>query len=214
MLVLGLSSLQGRAQENPKLFAALDIFRNKSFIGNTYLGLNVGSQLFQWHFLAPEVGYEYHFGRLRERQEVNPQDPNYQAPSKFRSRFSSHSFSLAPKLIFGNEEAALVLIPQYNWGKITATGQFLEASGRRYQLVESQQVSNPINFWSFAAGVEGDLFNSDLLHFSLLVKYHLLDSEESLRQLDLESTELQPVGGSADGIGLSFRVYLDLLDLL
>ena len=63
-------------------------------------------------------------------------------------------------------------------------------------------------------GVEGDLFNSHLIHFSILVKYHLLNSEESLQQLDLESTDLRSTGGSEDGIGLSFRIYFDFLQLL
>lgn len=213
-LLIGFLSFQATAQEEPKIYAGIDYFRNKSFSDNSYFNLNLGSQIFRWHILAPEIGYEYHLGRLRERNERDLRDPNAVAPSQLRTRFSSHTFSLAPKLIFGNEEAALVFIPQYNTGKITAKGEFLEVSGRRYELAEQQEITNSIDFWSFAVGVEGDLFNSHLIHFSILVKYHLLNSEESLQQLDLESTDLRSTGGSEDGIGLSFRIYFDFLQLL
>lgn len=195
------------------IYGGADYFRNTSYLANSYLNLNLGSQLFRWQFFAPEVGYDYHFGIVRDNNEIHPEEPNARAPSKLRTRFASHSFSVAPKVIIGDEEAAFVFLPQYNIGEINARGDLLRDTGRVYQLVEQQKVSNRISFWSFAAGVEGQFFDSDILHFSLLLKYHLLNTVDAFNQIDLENTNLKILGGSADGIGFAFRVYFDFFQI-
>lgn len=174
----------------------------------------MGSQLFRWQFIAPEIGYEYYFGIVRDNNELHPEEPNARAPSKLRTRFSTHTFSVAPKIIIGNEEAAFVFIPQYNIGKINARGDLLRDTGKDYTLTEQQRVTNSISFWNFSAGVEGQFFDSDILHFSLLLKYHLLNTENTFNQIDLENTNLKTLGGNGDGLGVSFRVYIDFLQLL
>jgi hypothetical protein len=200
-------------QSSTSVFGGADYFRNTGFNDNAYLGFNFGSQLFQWKVIAPEVGYEYHSGVVRDHIELHPEDPNARPPSKLSSRFSSHSFFVAPKLKIGKQEAALVIIPQYNIGTLKARGELLEDTGRNYVLTERQEVENDISFWSFAAGIEGDFFDLELLHFSLLLKYHLLDTKNPLRQIDLENSDLLSTGGSKDGLGVSFRVYFKFLQL-
>lgn len=211
--LFGSIGVAGFSQGKPVIYGGADYYRNKSFVANSYFNLNVGSQLFQWRFIAPEVGYEYHFGIVRDNNEVHPEEPNARAPSKVRSRFSTHTFSVAPKIIIGNEEAAFVFIPQYNIGNIKARRELLKDSGTNYFLTEQERVSNPINFWSFAAGVEGQFFDSDILLFAFLIKYHLLNTEDTFKEIELKNSDLKTTGGFKDGIGISFRVYFDVLQL-
>lgn len=202
------------AQGNPLIYGGVDYFRNKSFVANSYFNLSLGSQLFRWQFIAPEIGYEYHLGIVRDNNELHPEEPNARAPSKLRTRFSTHTFSVAPKILIGNKEAAFVFIPQYNTGKINGRGDLLRDTGRDYYLSDQIQITNSISYWSFSAGVEGQFFDSDFMHFSLLLKYHLLNSENTLDQIEFENSNLKSLGGSADGLGISFRVYFDFWQLL
>lgn len=151
---------------------------------------------------------------MRDNNELHPEEPNARAPSKIRARFLTHTFSVAPKIIIGNEEAAFVFIPQYNIGKINARGDLLRDNGRDYYLAEQQRVKNSFSFWSFVAGVEGQFFDSDILHFALLLKYHLLNTQDTLSQIDISSNNLKTPVGFADGFGISFRVYFDFLQLI
>lgn len=201
-------------QNSTSVFGGVDYFRNKDFKENAYFGFNFGSQLFQWNFIAPEIGYEYHSGVMRDNNELNPENPNARPPSKLSSRFISHTFSVAPKIVIGTEEAALVIIPQYNIGTLKARGDLLEDTGKEYVLVDRQEFTNDVSFWSFAAGIEGDFFDLEMLHFSLLLKYHLLNSKNPLRQIDFQNSSLLSTGGSKDGLGVSFRVYFKFLQLL
>ena len=211
MTLFGFSSF---AQVKPVLYGGVDYYRNTGFVSNAYANVNVGAQVFKWKFLAPEMGFEFHFGSPNDLEQLHPQDPNGRPPSKLETRFSSATFSVAPKIVFGNKEAAVVFVPQYNFGKITARGDLLKDSGKQYVLEEQQKVSGSTQFWSFAAGVEGQFWESDILHFSLLLKYSLLNSEEILDQIDVGEPALHSAGGSEDGLGLELRVYFDVLQLL
>lgn len=145
---------------------------------------------------------------------LNPSDPNARPPEKLNTRFSTNIFSLAPKLIFGNKEASLILIPQYNFGKISSRGDFLIDGGDQYLLEDQQRFSKDISFWSFAAGIEGQFFDSDVLHFGLYLKYNFLNSEDILKDINFQQSRLRSTGGSAEGLGLGFRVYFDFIPLL
>lgn len=202
------------SQVKPILYGGVDYIRDTGFEGNAYGNINFGAQVLKWKFIAPEIGFEHYFGSPRTREELNPLDANARATSKLETRFTTTNLSVAPKLIFGNDEAALVIVPQYNWGRIKSRGRLLDDTGRQYVLVDEQQFSEPISFWSFAAGVEGQFFESEVLHFSLLLKYNLIDSKSSLENIDFENSPLQSNGGSIQGLGLAFRVYFDVLELL
>lgn len=213
-LLISLLSYSSFGQLKPILYGGVDYYRNTGFLSNAHANVNVGSQLFKWHFLAPEVGFEYNFGSPNDREQLNPEDPNARPPSKLESRFSSRTFTIAPKIIIGNKEAAIVFLPQYNIGKISARGDLLKDTGNQYVLDERQRVSEATDFWSFATGIEGQFWESDILHFSLLLKYSLLNSEEILEQINVGAPALSSPGGSADGLGLTFRVYFDFMELL
>ena len=213
-VIFVLAAFTGSAQIKPVLYGGVDYYRNKGFEQNAYVNFHIGSQLFQWYFLAPEVGFEHYYGLVRDVEELNPNDPNARPPSKLNTRFTTNNFSIAPKLKFGNEEASLIVLPQYNFGKISSHGDLLKDIGDRYVLADRQRYSESIAFWSFAAGIEGQFYDSDILHFALLLKYTLLNSEEILSHIDFENSSLESAGGSADGLGVSFRVYFDALELM
>ncbi len=209
-LLLLLTSLSSFSQKYPVLYGGVEYYRDTGFEENAYINLNVGSQLFQWKFLAPEVGFDSYYGSPGTREFNYVGEPNSIAESKLKIQFSSYFFSLAPKLKFGDEEAALVLIPQYNIGKTKARGDLLVYNGDLYALEERNRYSENSSFWSFAVGAEGQIFNVDNLWFSLFFKYSFLNSEYAVESLDFSEYEIKAVGGSNDGLGVGFRVYYDL----
>lgn len=207
-------STSGFTQIRPILYGGFDYFRDKGFENDSYISFNVGSQLFKWKFLAPEAGFEHYFGIAEEKELLNPTDPNARPPEKINTRFTSNTFSLAPKLIFGNPEASLVFIPQYNFGKISGRGDLLKDTGNQYVLDDRQRFSKSFSFWSFAAGIEGEFFDIDLLHFGLYLKYNFLNSQDILNEIEFVDSEFGSTGGSSEGLGVGFRIYFDFIPLL
>ncbi|MCY2686009.1 hypothetical protein [Salinimicrobium sp. TH3] len=214
LLLFTLLNFKVQAQIKPILYGGIDYYRDKGFEENAYVNFNIGTQLFKWNFIAPEIGYEHYYGLVNENNEMNPNDPNARAPSKLKTRYSTNSLSLAPKLIFGNKEAALVVIPQYNFGEIKVRGDLLKDTGKQYVLDDQQKISESISYLSIAAGVEGQFFESEVLHFSLFLKYNFLNSSKILEKIEIPQSRLNSNGGSAEGLGLGFRIYFDLIELL
>ena len=213
-LLISLLSYSSFGQLKPLIYGGFDYYRNTKFLSNAHANINVGTQLFKWHFLAPEVGFEYSFGTPNDLEQLNPEDPNARPPAKLESRYSSRTFTAAPKIIIGNKEAALVFLPQYNIGRITARGDLLKDTGNQYVRGDRQRVSEATDFWSFAAGIEGQFWESDIIHFSLLLKYSMFDSKEILQKINVGEPELRSTGGSAGDLGVTFRVYFDFMELL
>lgn len=213
-IVFSLLSSAGFCQIKPILYGGFDYFRDTGFENESYSNFNLGSQLFKWKFIAPEVGFEHYFGIAQQKELLNPANPNARPPEKLETRFSTNTFSLAPKLIFGNREASLVLIPQYNFGKISGRGDLLLDAGNQYVLEDQQRYIQSISFWSFAAGVEGQFFDSEVVHFGLYLKYNFLNSRDILHEIDFKDSTLRSNGGSTEGLGFGLRVYVDFIPLL
>lgn len=208
-----LFSIGSIAQVKPVLYGGMDYFRDTGFENKSYINFNIGVEVFQWKFFAPEIGFEHYFGIAEGKELLNPADPNARPPAKLDSRFTTDHFSLAPKIKIGNEEAAFVFIPQYNIGKIHSRGDYLIDSGDLYLLEDTQRFSESIAFWSFAAGIEGQFFDSEIIHFSLFLKYNTLNTTEILQKINFPNPGLRSTGGSTQGLGLGLRVYFDVISL-
>lgn len=214
LFFIGLLNFKGQAQIKSILFGGIDYYRDTGFQENAYVNFNIGAQVFKWHFIAPEVGFEHYYGLVNDNNELNPNDPNARSPTKLNTRYNTNSFTIAPKLIFGKKEAALVIIPQYNFGEINVRGDLLKDTGKQYVLDSQQNIFETISYLSIAAGIEGQFFESEVLHFSLLLKYNFLNSEKTLKKIEIHQSRLNSNGGSGEGLGIGFRVYFDFIELL
>lgn len=203
-----------QAQQRPVIYAGFDYFRNSGFDNNLFGNLNLGFQIYQFKFLAPEVGFNYHFGDIQDSKRLNAIDPQARAPRISDGKYGAAVFSISPKLVFGDSQAALVIIPQYNFGTIRTRGNFLVDNGDIYLLDEQIKHSELLSFWSFAAGVQGNFFDLEYLFFSVFLKYTLFNSSEAFNAIS------QPIGypnlnkGAADGIGIGAKVYFDFFQIL
>lgn len=68
------------SQVRPVLYGGFGYFRDTGFENQSYINFNIGSQLFEWKFIAPELGYEHYFGVAAEKELLNSADPNARPP--------------------------------------------------------------------------------------------------------------------------------------
>ncbi len=198
------------SQIHPKIYTGLQGFYNKAYENNLYGSFEVGAELLKYKFLAPEIGVKYFGGSPNELETLDFETNPPRGIAKFDSRFKAFIFSIGPKMIFGNEEAALVFLPEYNFGNLRAYKRFFSPDGDLYSLSESIDASESVNFWNFSAGIQGDFFDLDNITFSLLVTYSTLDTEQAFKDLQFQNTSENYNAGSKDGIGLTLRAYFDI----
>ena len=205
-----IGSYSVNAQFEPRLYAGAKGFYNKSFDSNLFGGFEAGAELLQFKFLAPEIGINYYAGQPNEFEEIDPESLPPEGVAKYDGRFHSFNFSVAPKLIFGDETAALVFMPEYNFGKMKLSERYFARRGSRYELSEEVDQKRDHQFWSFSAGIEGDFFGLEHINFSLLLTYTTLNSKEAFEDLQFSEIDKNYNEGSADGLGLTFRAYFDI----
>lgn len=196
----------------PKIFAGANGFYDKGFESNNYGGFEIGSEILQFHFLAPEIGLSRYSGKPNGREIANIVNGMPRYDERFESQFRTVTFTIAPKLLFGNEEAALVILPQYNTGNIKVRKNYYEANGNYYEVSEKIESVKPFSYWNFSAGVEGDFFNLERFTFSLLLNYATLNSKKAIADLPFSETDRNYAGGSKGGIGLTFRAYFHIFE--
>jgi hypothetical protein len=162
VFILFFFSQEVKAQKHPVFYAGFEYYRHTGFDNNMYGNFNLGAQVYQWNFFAPEVGLDYYAGSKDDITIKNPSDLNAQPIALFDQDFSAALFTLSPKLKFGKDDAFLTLSPKYHIGTLIAKGNYSELmSNGSYGLEEQQKVMVPVSFWSFAVGVEGLAIRTD-----------------------------------------------------
>ncbi|MCP9201515.1 hypothetical protein MKO06_16515 [Gramella sp. GC03-9] len=203
-------SFFSHAQFQPRLYAGGKMFYNKAYESNLYGAFEAGAEVFRFKFLAPEIGINYYAGTPNEFEKLDFESSPPQGVARYDGRFHSFNFSIAPKLIFGNKEAALVILPEYNFGTMRVYERFFQRNGNRYELREDISESSRHQFWTFSAGVEGDFFSLEHINFSLLLTYNTLNSEKAFEDLQFSETNDNYSEASSDGLGITFRAYFDI----
>lgn len=205
------SSLNAGAQNHPVVYAGFEYYRNTGFSNNSIGNFNVGAQVYQWKFFAPEIGYDLYFGALNEQDILNPIDPNAQSLQRLEKSFNGSLLTISPKLKFGREDAFLIISPKYHIGQVKAKGDyFVLLNNGDYGLEERQKTSVPISFWSFSIALEGFAVKTDSYWFTLAVHYTFLNTDEAFQKLDFSEYNIRTTISNSSTIGLGLRFYLDV----
>lgn len=203
------------SQKHPVFYAGLDLYRQGSFSDNYFGSFNVGVQLYQLKFFAPEIGYDYLTGSLPER-EISKEPPSNLGfhDALFRQGFSSSVLTLNPKLKFGKDDAFLVISPKYHIGNALSKASYYtsEENNGTYRRKKYQEVKSQISFWSFAVGFEG-IYISPHFWFGLTLEFTTLDLSNNWNELDFSEYEVKPDSPRTNTIGFGFRFYYDPFSL-
>lgn len=201
-------SSEVKAQKHPVFYVGFDYYRDTGFSDNMYGNLNVGAQVYQWKFFAPEVGLDLYAGWIDDIEIKNPSDVNAQPLALYDQDFSAALFTFSPKLKFGKDDAFLTFSPKYHIGTLKAKGHYSELmSNGGYGLEEQQKATVPVSFWSFAVGVEGLAIRTDSYWFTLSLHYTLLDVEKAFKELDFSEKNINSSFSGNSTLGLGVRFY-------
>lgn len=198
------------AQNHPVIYAGFEYYRNTGFNNNSIGNFNVGAQVYQWEFFAPEIGYDLYFGALNDQNILNPNDPNAKSFERLEKSFNASLITLSPKLKFGKEDAFLIISPKYHLGSVNAKGDyFVLMNNGNYGLEERKKTSVPVSFWSFSVGLEGLAVKIDSYWFTLAVHYTFLNTDKAFQKLDFSEYNISTTFSSSSTIGLGLRFYWD-----
>lgn len=207
-IIGGFFQLQG--QKNPVLYVGFDYYRHTGFEGNSFGTLNAGVQIYEWKFLAPEVGIDHYFGNLEERDIHWESTVGGIAPGIFKRNFSATVLTLSPKIKIGKDDVFITVSPKYHIGNVSAKGSYFlyNENYSRYELAEMQKETVPVSFWSFSLGVEGLAIQTDKYWFTLSLDYTAVDSRKAFGKLDFSERGIEVHSKNTSTIGFWGQVLL------
>lgn len=198
------------AQKHPVFYAGLDLYRQGSFENNYFGSLNLGAQIYQFKFFAPEIGYDNFWGALPEREITNGKHNSVFPDALFRQSFSSSVLTLNPKLKFGKDDAFLVISPKYHTGNAQARASYYtsERNNGTYTRKKYQEVKTQISYWSFAVGFEG-IYISPHFWFGISLNYINFNIHENWDALDFKEYDVNVNSPGTTTLGFGLRLYYD-----
>ena len=198
------------AQKHPVFYAGFEGYRHTDFEDKSFGKLSIGSQIYQIKFFAPEIGFDFGGGLLRERS-VFGENFNIENPVKglLRQRFKFSVLTLNPKLKFGDEDAYITFSPKYHIGRLKGEAAYLEYSGPNNRYIgpkESEESKFKTSFWSFSIGFEG-LQITPKYWFALSLHYTLINANDVWDTMQFSAEDAFIQSASTSTIGLGFRFY-------
>jgi hypothetical protein len=198
---------QAQAQKHPVFYAGINIYRNGTFEDNTYGSYEIGAQVYQLKFFAPEIGFTQYWGGLQGDNIYRESPVNSTPHGVFEQQFSASLLTLNPKLKFGREDAFITFNPKYHIGLIKARGDYLVyQSNGNTALEERQKVENKTAFWSFAIGFEGFQITSKYW-FGITLNYTTVSAMKVWDKLDFSQYGAKAISSHINTIGLGIRFY-------
>lgn len=203
-IIMGLS-LHGHSQMDkvPEVYGGVGYYRHTGFDDNAYYHLRLGSELFSYKFMAPEVDFTYYFGG---NNRVGERDDQTGLPSSrlFRN-FRGSVWGLAPKFYYGDGESRLVLIPKYHFGSVSSEGLVDALDGQSPTL----ETNSKLSFWSFSIGIE-DEFDFERFKIGLYLTYTGFNAGKSINKISFPSYGFGNSDIETSTLGLNLRIGYSL----
>lgn len=203
-------SFNAIAQKHPVFYGGMDLYRQGSFENNYFGSLNVGAQIYQFNFFAPEIGYDAFYGGLPDMVITSGNENPGLPDAVFQQWFRTSVLTLNPKLKFGKDDAFLVISPKYHIGNARARASYdtNELNNGTYTRKKYQEIKSQISYWSFAVGFEG-VYISPHFWLGMTLNFTNLNISENWSALDFSEYDVKADNPGTTSLGFGFRIYYD-----
>ncbi|WP_148044303.1 hypothetical protein [Sinomicrobium pectinilyticum] len=200
----------------PRFYTGVELNNKNIFFRDDggYAGFFVGTELFSVSFIAPEIEVKYLTGNI-EYEEADVEgiisgQLNHAMPSKSitSGEFDSWTYSITPKLAFGDEDFRFLILPKYSIAStsVRASYHVIDDAREYYSRVEQDEKKERQSYFTFGIGAEGHIFDTDKLSFALTLHYSAWNIRELFDGLNVKGLRGEEGKGA---IGIGFRVYFN-----
>ena len=189
--------------DTPEIFVDFGLYYEDEFEPKPkiYVGASAGIELFSYKFIAPEIKLSYFAGSDLD-EFYNLDISTGLSNGWFLNRsMKSSVLTFSPKLVYGNKEFRLVVIPEYNIANIKAKGVFSEIE--KNAITKLAEVKD--YYWSASIGIEGYGW-SESTRIGFYINYSALDAGKALNQLDFEAQGFSKPNYNTKTLGATLRL--------
>ncbi|PCJ95395.1 MAG: hypothetical protein COA50_09320 [Flavobacteriaceae bacterium] len=166
----------------PKVYGGIGFYLAPDLEGSGYADFTAGIEVFSYKFIAPEIEVSYFIGGIETLTET---DENGYDSKIFDKAFNATIVSITPKLFFWEGEGLrLVVIPKYSFADITVRAKVTGITDFYAKTEAFYESKRQLNFWSFGAGIEGEL-NNEKIHIGGYLIYTGFDVSKGIKEFEL-----------------------------
>lgn len=187
--------------EPPEAYISISGFYEEQLEPNSYYNFSIGSELFAYKFIAPEIDYTFYFGgdENEDWEMDNTGDIGFR--SILNRNFDSWVWGLGPKLFLPNDDYRIVFIPKYHSGTQKARGSYFDSN----DLDIDKESKTKFNFWSFSLGYEF-LGEDKIGKLGIYLTYTGFNAGKSLNKLDFSEQDYNKNNYNTKAIGITVRL--------
>lgn len=200
LLFISSSALCAQIQP-PEAYLSFSGFYEDEFEPSAFLNFSVGSELFAFKHLAPEVDLTYYFGGRSDEDWDADTMGNINFRSEMNRFFDAWVWGIGPKFFIQDEYNRVVLIPKYHFGNQRAIGDYADSN----QGHKRQENREQFNFWTVSLGYEF-LGVDKIGKLGLYLTYTGFNAGKSLNQLDFINEGYGKRNFNTKAIGITVRL--------
>lgn len=185
----------------PEAFISFSGYYEEQIEPNSYYNFSIGTELFAYKFIAPEIDISYYFGTDGTEDLKIGNSGNNDFRSALHKQFDSWVWGIGPKLFLEDDNNRLVLIPKYHFGKQKAVGKYFDSLDTEIE----QEFKNKFNFWSFSIGYEF-VGEERIGKTGIYLTYTGFNAGKSLNLLDFSSQGFNQNNYNTKAIGITVRL--------
>jgi len=186
-----------------KPFFGLSMNLNSAYQTSGFYNIIAGLDIKATDFLRPEIKIGYVLGNTDSQINSNSSIENV-----FERNTTAIYIGIAPKIILKgqNDNYYFQLLPQYNFGKLTAVGKYYEIDENSNVLFsKNEKISKFKNFLGFGVGIHVFLSENHKDGFDLNLYYQRIDFEEVVSRLEYNKQSII----TKNSIGFGVNYYFD-----
>lgn len=185
----------------PETFISFGGFFEEQFETNSYYNIAVGTELFAYKFIAPEIDFTLYFGGDENEDWELDDTGDIGFRSILNRSFVSGVWGFGPKLYLPDDGYRFVFIPKFHFGSQKASGTYYDS----LDFDIEQVVKTTFNFWSFSVGYEF-LGEERIGKTGIYLTYTGFNAGKSLNKLDFLEQGYHKSNYKTKAIGITVRL--------
>ncbi|MBP2830800.1 hypothetical protein J8281_01255 [Aquimarina sp. U1-2] len=208
---LGAQEIKTNFWDQTALFAEASIYRHTRFEDNIFTEGEIGVGFFTSTWVSPEISLAYTLGSIHQEAYANEFQLENFPVAILETQFDTFTIAIGTKFSFFKRDERIwwTFLPKFHYGsnRLQSGYNELDDSAAFYRLIEFQENSKNIRYFSFGLGIEGYITESEKFSLGFAIKYTTLSINDQLQNIEFSTPNISVANTNTQTLGVALKFY-------